>query len=34
MITGWGNYIQQNYNAKIFYPKNINNIKKILKKKI
>tara|TARA_B100000902_G_scaffold227907_1_gene216338 strand:+ start:1108 stop:2412 length:1305 start_codon:yes stop_codon:yes gene_type:complete len=31
MITGWGNYIQQNYNAKIFYPKNINKIKRILK---
>ncbi len=33
MITGWGNYIQQKYNANIFYPKNINKIKKILNKK-
>ena len=33
MITGWGNYIQRNYKANIYYPKELNSLKNLLSKK-
>jgi FAD/FMN-containing dehydrogenase len=33
MITGWGNYIQRNYKANIYYPKELDSLKNLLSKK-
>ena len=33
MITGWGNYIQRNNKANIYYPKELDSIKNLINRK-